>query len=161
IYLLLAGASLQIGAGVVSGTQSSSAIGNLTAAEAQADFDLMRKALEEAHTGLYRYSTKAEMDRAFDAGRKKLNLPLTKLEFLAVLAETLAHIRCGHTGLMPDDETQKATANARKFPLRVLVEGSRLVVMFNDTPDDQTIRPGMEIVEINGRKAADVLNGIW
>jgi enterochelin esterase family protein len=29
----------------------------LTQAETQADFDLMRKALEEAHTGLYRYAT--------------------------------------------------------------------------------------------------------
>ncbi|MDB5305029.1 MAG: hypothetical protein JWM97_2578, partial [Phycisphaerales bacterium] len=29
----------------------------LTAAEAQSDFDLMRHALEEAHAGLYRYTT--------------------------------------------------------------------------------------------------------
>ena len=44
----------------------------LTSAEAQEDFDLMRQALEEAHSGLYRYSTKAEIDRAFDAQRANL-----------------------------------------------------------------------------------------
>ncbi|MGH9935304.1 MAG: hypothetical protein ACREAM_03605, partial [Blastocatellia bacterium] len=47
-------ASFQPGAVNVSGAQSSSVIGKLQPAEAQADFDLMRKALEEAHSGLYR-----------------------------------------------------------------------------------------------------------
>lgn len=70
----------------------------LTPAQTQSDFDLMRKALEEAHSGLYRYSSKPEMDRAFDIERAKLNRPLTKPEFLTVLVETLARIRCGHTG---------------------------------------------------------------
>jgi len=141
--------------------QASTAAAALTVAAAQADFDLMRKALEEAHTGLYRYSTKAEMDRAFDVQRAKLNRAMTKVEFLAVLAETLAHIRCGHTGLTPDSETQAAATGARKFPLRILIEGRRLVVLFNETPDDQGVRPGMEIIEINGRKAGDILNRIW
>jgi len=45
----------------VAGNQSSSATSNLTSAEAQADFDLMRKALEEAHTGLYRFTTTAKL----------------------------------------------------------------------------------------------------
>src|SRR5262245_35222732 len=106
---LLEAASPQTGAGRA---QGSSVTGTLTTAEAQADFDLMRKALEEAHSGLYRFSTKAEMDRAFDAQRAKLNRPLTKSEFLVVVAETLARIKCGHTGMTPDSETQTAASNA-------------------------------------------------
>ena len=132
----------------------------LTTAQTQADFDLMRKALEEAHSGLYRYSSKAEMDRMFDAERAKLSRPMTKSEFLVVVAETLAQIRCGHTGLTPDAETQKELAGTRMLPLRVVIEGRRLIVQSNDTPDDTTIRPGMEIIEINGRKPADILNRI-
>ena len=132
----------------------------LPPAQTQADFDLMHKALEEAHSGLYRYSSKAEMDRMFDAERAKLNRPLTKAELMAVLIETLAQIRCGHTGLTPDEDTQKELAGARMFPLRIMVEGRRLIVQSNDTPDDRTIRPGMEIIEINGRKPADILNRI-
>jgi len=130
----------------------------LSKSEAQADFDLMRKALEEAHSGLYRYSTKQEMDRMFDGARAKLARPMTKTELLVVVAETLAAIRCGHTGLTPDEETQKQAANARMFPLRVVLEGRRLMVLFNDSPEDQAIRPGMEILEINGRKPGDILN---
>lgn len=132
----------------------------LTAAQTQADFDLMRKALEEAHSGLYRYSSKAEMDRMFEAERAKLTGPLARTEFLPVLMETLAQIRCGHTGLMPDESTQKELAGARMFPLRIAIEGRRLLVQSNDTPDDETIRPGMEITEINGQKSIDILNRI-
>jgi C-terminal processing protease CtpA/Prc len=132
----------------------------LTPTETQADFDLMRKALEEAHTGLYRYSTKAQMDRAFDAQRAKLNRSMTKVEFLAVVSETLAQIRCGHTGAMPDEELQAQITNARMFPLRFLPERGRLIVISNDTPADRTIQPGMEIIEINGRKTNDILNRI-
>src|SRR5262245_48548818 len=156
----LGAANFQSGAGNASVTQSSSVTGKLQPAEAQADFDLMRRALEEAHGGLYRFSTKAEMDKAFDAQRAKLSRPVTKLEFLAVMAETLARIKCGHTGLTPDGETREAIAGARLFPLRVLIEGRRLIVFSNDTPDDQTIRPGMEIVEINGRRPSEVFNRI-
>lgn len=132
----------------------------LPLAETRADFDLLRKALEEAHSGLYRYSTKVEMDRVFDTQRAKLSRPATKAEFGAVIVEMLAHIRCGHTGLLPDDEMQKQLANSRIFPLRMMVEGRRLVVLFNNTADDQTIRPGMEIIEINGRKAGDILDRV-
>jgi hypothetical protein len=55
----------------------------LTPAQTQSDFDLMRKALEEAHSGLYRYSTKADMDRIFDKERAKLGA-MTRTEFLLV-----------------------------------------------------------------------------
>src|SRR5262245_43492348 len=87
---LFAAARLQSGAGNVSGTQSSVATGKLQPAEAQADFDLMRKALEEAHTGLYRFSTKAEMDMVFDIQRAKLGRQMEKKEYMEVVDETLA-----------------------------------------------------------------------
>lgn len=144
----------------VAAVQTAATIAELSSAEARTDFDLMRRALEEFHAGLYRYSTKAKMDRAFDAQRAKLNRSMSKMEFMGVVGETLAGIRCGHTGFRPDDETKKAMASARKFPLRVMIEGRRLVVLFNDTPDDQTLRPGMEVVEINGHKAADILSRV-
>jgi C-terminal processing protease CtpA/Prc len=76
------------------------------------------------------------------------------------VAETLARIKCGHTGMRPDNETQAAVTNAPLFPLRVMIEGRRLMILFNDTADDRTFRPGMEIVEINGRKANDIINRI-
>lgn len=139
-------------------THTIAPIKQLTPDEARADFDLLRKALEEAHTGLYRYSTKAEMDRTFDTERARLNRPLMETEFLAVTAEMLATIKCGHTGCEPGEATKAAIKETRLFPLRVLLEGPRLMVLLNDTPDNPAIRPGMEIVEINGHKASDIVS---
>src|SRR5262249_50981147 len=148
------------GVGGAARAQEAPLLGKLAPSAAQADFDLMRKALEEAHTGLYRYTTKAQMDRAFDAQRSKLKRPMTKVEFLAVVAETLAQIRCGHTGAMPDEELQAQLKDARKFPLRLLPAGRGLIVVSNDTPDDRTIRPGMEIMAVNGREASGIFDRI-
>ena len=139
-------------------THTIAPVKQLTPAEARADFDLLRKALEEAHTGLYRYSTMAEMDRTFDTERAKLDQPLKKTEFLAVMAETLSTIKCGHTGCEPDEEMKAALHGAKTFPFRILLEGRRVKVFLNDTPDNQTIKPGMEIAEINGRKVSDILD---
>src|SRR5438094_4883040 len=69
----------------ISESRISSAVEAMPPAQTQADFDLMRKALEEAHSGLYRYASKAEMDRTFNAERSKLSRPLSKSEFMAVL----------------------------------------------------------------------------
>ncbi len=117
----------------------------------------MRKALEEAHPGLYRYSTKAEMDGVFDAQRAKLNRSMKKTEFMEVVGATLAAIRCGHTSWKPDDETQNEMENARLCPLQMLIEGEQWKVLSNNTADDQTIRPGMEVLEINGHQMKDIL----
>ena len=133
----------------------------LTAAQMQSDFDLMRQALEEAHPGLYRYSTKAEMDRGFDAQRAKLSGPMTKLQFEVVVAQTLASIRCGHTRMHWDPEMEAAIRNSPAFPLRVVFEGTRLMVLLNQTVDDHTIPPGMELVSINGRPVADLVKQFW
>jgi hypothetical protein len=133
----------------------------LTVAQTQADFDLMRHALEEAHPGLYRYSSKADMDRTFDAQRAKLTRPMTKRQFEVVVAQTLASIRCGHTRMHWDPVMEAAIRNGRAFPLRVVFEGTRLVVLLNQTSDDRTIRPGMELISINGHPVADLIKQFW
>ena len=133
----------------------------LSAAAAQSDFDLMQHALEEAHPGLYRYSTKAEMDPLFAAERKKLNHPMTRLQFREVVAETLASMRCGHTSMDGDPELDTAFKTSPAFPLSILIEGQRIMVLLNDTANDQTIEPGMEIIEINGHKASDLLERFY
>jgi C-terminal processing protease CtpA/Prc len=132
----------------------------LSPAQARADFDLMRQALEEAHAGLYRFSSKSEMDRVFTAQRAKLDRPLSTVDFMVVLMQTTAAIRCGHTGVQLDSETLAAFAAAPSFPMRVMIENQKLFVLANDTPSDSTMRPGMEILEINGRTPREIFDRI-
>lgn len=133
----------------------------LPVAAIQSDFDLLRHALEEAHPGLYRYSSKAEMDRMFAAERAKLDHPMTRLRFREVVAETLASLRCGHTSMGGDVEMDAAFKSSPAFPLSVLIEGHRVMVLLNDTANDATIQPGMEILDINGHKASDLLEHFY
>lgn len=129
-------------------------------AQLQEDFDILRRALEEAHGGLYRYTPKAELDKAFAASRTRLDRPMTPLEFGAVLSEALAAIRDGHTRLEYDEATTKALSSARLLPVRVAHEGGRLVVVGNDSSSDRSIRPGMELLSVNGRPAAAIVGAI-
>jgi hypothetical protein len=134
---------------------------SLDSRQAREDFDLLRHALEDAHPGLYRYSSKAEMDRTLDAFGARLVGPTSTADFEAVITQVLAAIRCGHTSLTPDVQLETAMREAKTFPLRVMVQGEGLVVMLNDTPADATIRPGMELLEINGRKVGEILERFW
>jgi len=137
-------------------TQSST----LQPAQLQQDFDVLRRALEEAHGGLYRYTPKAELDRSFAAFRARLDRPMAPLEFGAALSEALAMIRDGHTRLEYGDATMKALSAARLLPLRVANEGGRLIVLGNDTHADRSIRPGMELLSVNGRAAAALIGAV-
>jgi hypothetical protein len=128
--------------------------------QAQEDFDLMRSVLEEAHAGLTRYTTKSEMDRVFTRQRAKLAGPLKNREFMTIVSETLSAIRCGHTSCEPDPEMQEILQTARFFPLRVHVEDDQLIVLENGSATDSTIRPGMEILKINGHGSSEILRRV-
>jgi len=132
----------------------------LTLAQAQADFDLMRRAIQEAHAGFDRYAPRAEMARDLDDARRRLRDGMPLPEFSRVVAESMVRIRCGHTHWRLDPDTQRALDAAPILPLQVAVEGSRPVVAWNNSPEDRSIRPGMEIVSINGRSAASLLRSM-
>ena len=129
---------------------------DLPAAAMQEDFDVLRRAVEEAHGGLHRFTPRAELDRRFDATRAGLTTPMSRLAYIGVLSEALAHVRDGHMQLEYDEATTAALGAARMLPLRVASEAGAIVVISNDTPANDTIRPGMELVSVNGRSIAEI-----
>src|SRR4030095_13743287 len=123
----------------------------------QSDYDSLRNALEEAHGGLYRYSTNDEMNSIFNRYRSQLNHPMTTLQFASVITALLPELRDGHLRLELDPVNSANLAKAKLFPLRVVTEGEKLRVLFNDTPDNHLIQPGMEINTVNGRQSVDLI----
>ena len=132
----------------------------LQPSQLQQDFDVLRHAVEEAHGGLYRFTPKADLDRVFASARAQLERPMTTLSFAATLSEAIAAIRDGHTRLEYDDATVAAMTSAPMLPCRVAHENGRYVVTSNETPDDGTIRPGMELVSVNGKSIATIVGAI-
>lgn len=122
------------------------------------DFDLFRMALEEAHAGLYRWTTKREMDAEFARARARLDQPMTILQFRNVLTRVIAAFKCGHTLFTNyrGDEISTVLNAAKQFPLALQFEQNRAFVVLNQGLDER-VKPGMEVLAINGKPLAEIL----
>jgi hypothetical protein len=127
----------------------------------QADFDLLRKSMEEAHGGLYRFASKQVTDARFDSYRKKIPAMKSSREFMSLMMQVLADTRDGHMRFALDENTQAAFARAKSFPFSVNIEDNRTMVLYNETAADTTIKPGTEILTINGQKTGELLRLIY
>lgn len=116
----------------------------LSPQQLQQDFQVLRSALEEGHSGIYRYTSKDDLDRIFDLTRLKLDRPMDPLEFFRLAAPMVAAIKCGHTRIMPPPEPEAAL-----FPFAVEVLAGKAWV-FRDYATDDGRLAGSEIRSING-----------
>ena len=121
------------------------------------DFRLARQALEEGHSGIYRYTAKEKLDGLFDIAEKSLIRPMNAVEFYRILAPVVAAIKCGHTGVGLPEEMQKAYSTKALFlPLQIRVLAGKLYIL-RDLSDGATTLAGREIRSINGVPAAKIL----
>jgi len=106
----------------------------------------MRRALEESHGGLYRYTRKPEMDRTFDHAYKTIDHPMTGLQFRALVAPVIAQIKDGHLfTLWP---TNVPVDQVLLFPLSVRVLNQRVFVYRDFSTSDHRLE-GAELLSIN------------
>lgn len=127
------------------------------------DFQIARQALEEGHSGIYRYTSKADMDRAFDAALKSIDRPMDAFEFYRVMAPVTAAIKCGHTSVsLPDPIRKELNTSSLLLPLRVRVLNKRAYVFrdFSDlaNPAGQSTLAGKQIQSINGIPASRIID---
>lgn len=122
------------------------------------DYGLMRKALEEAHPGIYRYTLPDSIKWIFDQTEAKLDHPMTEREFRRIVNPIFSYIRCGHTDIYPSKQyTQYIKKNKPKeFPLSVYYLENRLQIIQNRT-DDSTLTIGTEVVSLDGRTVDQVM----
>lgn len=127
----------------------------------KSDFALFRLALEEAHPALYRHTTEREMDAEFARAEATLTGPMTILQFHNVLAPVLAAIKDGHTDFthFQGDEISAVINSAKLFPLALKFESTRGFVVLNQGLDDR-VKPGMELLAINGQSLKEILQRI-
>jgi hypothetical protein len=121
------------------------------------DFLFLRKTLEEGHPGLYRYTSKAEMDRLFDETQQKLNHSMDEIAFYRILAPLIAAIKDGHTSLEPATILSDQLSPQNDFPLSVRVLGNK-VFIFDDFATPDHALAGAEILSINGVPIETILH---
>jgi hypothetical protein len=123
----------------------------------RADLRIARQALEEGHSGIYRYTPKEEMDRLFDRAEKSLDRPMSVLDFYRVLAPVVAAVKCGHTDVRPPADVWKAvTTNTPLLPLEVRVLKGKVYVL-RDYSGGTASLAGKEVRSINGVPADKIL----
>jgi len=121
------------------------------------DFQIARAALEEGHSGIYRYTKKADLDHVFDEAAKSLDHPMDAYEFFRVMAPVIAAIKCGHTNVsLPDNLRQELNNRAPLLPLQVRVIDKKPYV-FRDFSSREHQLAGQEIRSINGLPTAKII----
>ena len=124
----------------------------------QEDFQIIRHALEEAHGGIYRYTSKADMDRTFDRAYRRIDHPMTALEFWRLAAPVVAHIKCGHTYLFfPKAVQTQMVTTLPLFPMVTRIFDDRLYG-YQDLANAGSLLEGAELLSINGVPARKLLN---
>jgi hypothetical protein len=129
----------------------------LSPAALKDDFELLRFSLEEAHAGVYRYVSKAEMDKHFEALEKRLSHPLRISEFYAEVLKLTAAIRDGHTRVQaPGSLTAWLRQKPIRPPIAIHFEGDRVRVL-KDISGREHSAVGFDVLAVNGRPIADVV----
>src|SRR2546421_2751003 len=121
------------------------------------DFRIMRSALEQAHGGIYRYTSKAAMDRIFDRAYRKIDHAMTDLEYWRLVAPAVAHIKCGHTYIwFPKTLQTQFETTTLFFPLEMRVLDGRAYV-YQDCANPGSALEGAELLSINGQSTESIL----
>lgn len=130
-----------------------------SAQELKRDYDLFQHILEQHHPSLYWYSTKHQMDSAFDAGRLLLKDSMTEYGFRRVLALVASNIQCGHTSVRASRSYQKyfdTLSAKRSFPLNIKT-WSDTIVLTAPVKNTPLVRGDM-IDSINGVSSKQILD---
>jgi hypothetical protein len=129
------------------------------------DFRLLTEILEADHPSLYWYTSRDSIQYYFSRADSSIVKPMTEPEFRNLLASTLVHIRCGHTGVRSSrmyDAYAARRPSLAQFPFQVkilpLSPQPELALVFNPYLKDTTFRPGDLITDINGVDAGALID---
>lgn len=121
------------------------------------DLQVFRGALHDFHPALYWHLPEKELDLRIDRLSEMLDTPMTVLEFQSQLAGIVADIRCGHTRIDLNEQQKTRFWKEGSFlPLDVKIVNDR-VYCFASQSENDSIKPGNEILQINGREIHEIM----
>ena len=124
------------------------------------DYDLLRLALEEAHAGIYRYTSKTEFDALFNTLFMDIDREMTEIEFFRLLLPIIEKIHCLHTSAWPSSNYQKVmNEKGLFFPFELKFISGKAYI-FQSFDAENQIPPGSEIVSINGKPLPQLLSDL-
>jgi C-terminal processing protease CtpA/Prc len=131
----------------------------IRATDLQADAALLRRAYQTLHPGLLRYNTPAQIDAAFGELQREFQQDRTLAQAYLAFSVFAAKVKCGHTYPNFFNQTESVAAElfqAPRLPFLFRWLGDRMIVTRSFT-EDSRIRPGTEVLAINGVPVATIL----
>ena len=146
----------------IASRQAPPPVGNpiITSADLETDVAILRKAYEALHPGIYRYSSKAEMDAKFDGLQKSLSHDLSLQDAYIAFSVFAAQVKCGHTYANFFNQ-KKGIATAlfqghNRVPFYFRWLDQEIVVTSDFTPNHELPR-GTRVLLINGTPVRAIL----
>jgi len=132
----------------------------LKSGDLQADAAILRGAYEQLHPGLYRYSSKAEIDADFATLNRQLGHDQTLQDAFLAFSEFAAKVRCGHTQANPFNQSKALVDALFKTPTRLPFYfawlNGRMIVTRDFTPG-HGLPAGTEVSQVNGVSTTQIL----
>ena len=132
----------------------------LKSGDLRADAAILRRAYEQLHPGLYRYSSKQEMDADFTALDDQLAHDQSLQDAFLAFSEFAAKVRCGHTQANPFNQSKSLIEALFKSPTRLPFYftwiDDRMIVTRDFTPA-RLLPAGTEVTQIDGVGTAALL----
>jgi hypothetical protein len=137
---------------IFSSTHAQVTAPKFTGAQLHQDFELFVRALKEAHPGLYRYTSKAELESLFAKTKSQIRDGMTEEEFYKLLMPVIVEIRCGHTKWFRKDRADDRYAfyNDQLFPLKLYFIDDKAYIV-GDYSGNSNVDLKAEVLAINGK----------
>ena len=123
------------------------------------DLAIFRKALEETHPSLYRFTSKEKFDSLFELTASNLNQETSELDFFRSIAKITSLVREGHSFVRPPESISSSVNVKNLFPFQVLVEDSFLTIK-NSRSTELDYLEGAKIDSINGQSIPSILKSL-
>lgn len=132
----------------------------LSIAQLQEDFKILRYNIEEVHAALYLYTSKDEIDQAFDQAAAQLNRPMTEIEFYRIIAPIQGLIKNGHTQIAPSKEYFDIIKTEKKLLPFSLYHHKGNIFILQNLSQDTSIQVGSIIRELNGENMMQMVEDL-
>lgn len=111
------------------------------------DLAILKQTLQESYPSLYRFRSKASIDKIFEKCAAELGSTATMRDFYRTTRYLLSYIRDGHLGCKATDSLERQfDENEKYFPLTLHFTGNKAYV---DCAPTEHFPPGTEITAIN------------
>jgi len=127
-------------------------------AELQADFTELQRLITMYHPKLY--TDREAIERLSEENYGRIRDGMTELDFYRLLAPIVASLNCGHSSIsLSQPSLARLHAEGVFFPLPLYLVGRRAFITMQGF--DAEISPGAEILSINGRSMATIIEELF